>query len=188
MNFAELYTIVNEAKFHAPSEVRRIDCFGLYQMMSHLCVDVFGRENVQLMPNSARRYIMIRMGKRHFSFSLETTPRSIAVKRSEVRIPAISISFGWDEDPTEDETSTRDPEVDDGYPVMKTLQRETMVAIHKLRDSIFRKLAEYAVGIMFIAIGERRESLYSMILNGSGFIETRPGTGTFIPKALMDRT
>ena len=188
MKFAELYRIVNEAKFNAPAEVKRIDCFGLYQMLSEMCIGIFGREHVQLMPNTARRYIIIHVGDRHFTFALETTPRSITVKRSEVRMPAMTISFDWDRDPEKEDISDRDKEVDDGYPVMKTLQRETMVVIHKLRDNVFRKLAEYAVGIMFIAIGDRRASLYSMILNGSGFAETRTGSSMFIPKSIMDKT
>ena len=187
MNFAKLHYLVQEAKFTAPTTVRSIDSVGLHRLLGELCTKAFGHENVKVRPANVMGYrgVAVIVGNRIFNMSVNDRPKYFYINNQEKLLPSIYVSFGWLIDPPSKDRSQKDPANDDGYEVMKTLQRDTLIATHKLRDLVFRKLSEYAIGITYVAVGERRENLYASILSSSGFTQLENGD-TFVSKALAE--
>ena len=175
MNFFELLQQLKEAKFTpVPGhELKKVTLEELTPLVQSLMEKYFGATNLHNWPGyNGGGGSELRMGKRHFSMSIDGICNCDEVKS--MQLPKIYISFNWEEDvkynPGEHGEEFSDKEASDRYPVRKQIQKDTMEVIHKLRF-VFRELAAYAVCITFIAIGQRRSSLYGGVLASCGFKE-----------------
>ena len=180
MNFFEL---LQEIRFAAPTKIKKITPDELYQLVTKFCKEVFGEASVQIPPSInplISKRIIVHFGNRTLRLGVSHELRRINVGTKDLFLPSMRVCFDWDEDPTD--ISQKDPTNDNEYPVNKTLQRDTMIAIHKMRDGIFRKLAEYAIAISYVPIGKRRESLYASVMTSSGFEEMSAYGHVWLPR------
>jgi len=169
MNFFEL---LQEMKFDAASEdrIKSISSEELITLIHKLATDAFGSQAVHYYGGHSEPTIDITIGNRHFSMHTKEIDRSGVgdTRRLPEGMPAIYISFNWDNKPAHDERSQK-KDADSTYAVRLEIQKDTLEGMHKIRDSIIRPLSTYAVGITYIPIGDRRKSLYQGILSTSGF-------------------
>ena len=180
MNFADFYQIIQEAKFVPPTETRPIDQEDLFTLTMQLCKTAFGDLHVR---NAGNNRIRLDFGGRHLWIDADPTTQLNFNKR--VDIPSLYMSFDWEYDgsqPNASDMSYKDPNNDDDYLVYKTLQRDTMEAIHKLRDGVLRRLAGYSISIKYRPAGDRRSTLYAGILQSCGFREVKKNV--WLPSSL----
>jgi len=172
MNFFEL---LQEMKFDAASEdrIKSISSGELINLIHKLAADTFGSQAVHRYGGHSDPTIDITMGDRHFTMTIKDVDRSGGdTRRLPEGMPAVYISFNWDNRPAHDERSQK-RDADSMYAVRLEIQKDTLEGMHKIRDSIIRHLSTYAVGITYIPIGDRRKSLYQGILSTSGFKPVR---------------
>ena len=164
MNFADLYQIVQEAKLR-------------------LCKIAFGEQHVDSIGQDRLR---IDFGDRHLYIDVD--PKTQLNFNKIIDMPSLYMSFDWNYEtsngkrPDATTQSYKDPHNDDDYLVHKTLQQETMEALHKLRDGVFRKLASYSIYIKYIPAGDRRSSFYASVLQSCGFREVKKNV--WLPSSL----
>ena len=167
MNFYEFLQQIQEARFQPieSSAIQRIEGAALENLLVSLGKKAFD-------PNQIRTgygNMNIDVGERHFSMSIQGTCRLAALR--DMQLPQIYISFDWNDRNKErlggkEQLSDKEQS---GYYVRQQVKKDTIDSLHRIRDIILRELSKYAVVITYIAIGERRASLYESVLAGSGF-------------------
>ena len=94
--------------------------------------------------------------------------------------PQLEIEFGWRRGYYPTDVSSRD--MDTSISTRKQVGAGTLQFAQRFRDFL-RRLSQYAIGVSYIAMGERRERWYSSIMKSAGYEEEHDGM--WMPKAML---